>query len=60
MLITPELDDRIRASLHSATQETADVPDKRQPASFWWASSLTGVAATLVIVAIINVDRIEA
>ena len=55
ILISAELDDRIRASLHSASQERVPATDRR-PASFWWASSLTGVAATLAVVAIVNLN----
>ena len=55
--ISPQLDDRIRASLESATQEGAAAPvRKSQPASFWWASSLTGVAAAVAVIAIINLS----
>jgi hypothetical protein len=58
ILISAELDDRIRASLHSASQERVPATDRR-PASFWWASSLTGVAATLAVVAIVNLNGPE-
>ena len=57
--ISPQLDDRIRASLESANQDTSLPVAKSQPASFWWASSLTGVAATLAIIAIVNLNRPE-
>jgi len=53
--ISTELDDRIRASLHGITPES---PNERRrpskPTSFWWASSLTGVAAAIVIIAVVN------
>lgn len=53
--ISPELDERIQASLHNVTQER---PTPRREAtrslSFWWASSLTGVAAALAVVVIVN------
>ncbi|MGI9222113.1 MAG: hypothetical protein ACR2QS_13875 [Woeseiaceae bacterium] len=57
--ITPQLDDRIRASLESANQDKAQPAAKSQPASYWWASSLTGVAATLAIIAIVNLSGPE-
>jgi hypothetical protein len=53
--VSPELDRRITASLSGIRPEVADAPavPRSQPA-FWWASSLTGVAATLTIIAVIN------
>jgi hypothetical protein len=57
--ITPQLDDRIRASLEGVTQDNSAAKIRRQPASFWWASSLTGVAATVAIVAIVNLTGPE-
>ena len=50
--ISDELDRRINASLRSVkpVQETP----RRRPAVFWWASSLTGVAAALVLIAVLN------
>ena len=53
--ISPLLDDRIRASLESANQDGVATGSKSQPASFWWASSLTGIAAALALIAIVNV-----
>ena len=55
--ISPELDARIRASLEGVTQEDPaepDLPPSRQP-WFWWASSLTGVTAAIIVVVIVNV-----
>jgi hypothetical protein len=58
--ISPELDDRIRASLQGVRPETA-----RPPASvaatrwFWLASSLTGVTAALAVVVIVNLQEPE-
>ncbi len=54
--VSDELDRRITASLQGVTPERPAPPILRQrPAAFWWASSLTGVAAALVLIAIINV-----
>jgi len=56
--ISAELDNRIRASLHNVTPESAQPrPRVARSPSFWWASSLTGVAAALGVIAIINLDR---
>lgn len=57
--ISPQLDDRIRASLEGVTQDNSAAKTRRQPAAFWWASSLTGVAATVAIVAIVNLTGPE-
>ena len=54
--VSDELDRRIRASLNGVTPATdsqASTPPAR-PAGFWWASSLTGIVAAVVVIAIIN------
>jgi len=52
--VSDELDRRITASL----QGIEPLPDKPvrsgHPASFWWASTITGVVAAAAVVAIIN------
>lgn len=50
--ISDELDRRINASLRSVNP-VRETP-RRRPAVFWWASSLTGVAAALVLIAVLN------
>jgi len=53
--VSDELDRRITAYLQGVTPERPDMPAKQaRSASFWWASSLTGVAAALVVIVIIN------
>jgi hypothetical protein len=53
--VSDELDRRISASLQGVVPEEPATPAARQrPPLFWWASSLTGVAAALVVIAIIN------
>jgi hypothetical protein len=53
--ISDELDRRITASLQGIVPEVPDTPRVRhRPAAFWWASSVTGVAAALVLIAVIN------
>ena len=55
--ISAQLDSRIQASLTAIEPETARrhrVPGRR-PVSFWLASSLTGVAAALAVIAILNI-----
>ena len=54
--ISPQLEDRIRASLESATQDRPQAASRKQPRSFWWASSLTGIAAAAAVIAIININ----
>jgi hypothetical protein len=55
--ISAQLDSRIRASLNAIEPETPrrqHEPGRRR-VSFWLASSLTGVAATLAVIAILNI-----
>jgi len=53
--VSDELDRRITASLQAVTPDRPRVLRVRQrPAAFWWASSLTGVAAALVLIVIFN------
>ncbi len=53
--ISEEFDRRMMASLEAAASEAPSAPRNQQrPAVFWWASSLTGVAAALVLIAVIN------
>lgn len=53
--VSDELDRRITASLQGVRPEIAVRPAvQRRPPVFWWASSLTGVAAALTLIAIVN------
>jgi hypothetical protein len=53
--ISPQLEDRLKASL-AAVEPVRPEPVKPvlSPARFWWASSLTGVAAAIVLVVAVN------
>lgn len=53
--VSDELDHRIAASLRAVTPvaEKPPAPVARPPL-FWWASSITGVAAALAVIAIVN------
>jgi hypothetical protein len=56
--ISPELDARIRASLRNISPEKNR--ESSRPArshTFWLASTITGVAAALALIAIINLDN---
>lgn len=57
--ISPQLDERIRASLESTSQERTPARSPGHSARFWWTSSLTGIAAALLIVAIVNLTLDE-
>ena len=59
VLITPELESRIEACLRGVAQDNGAVVKSRQSALFWWASSITGVAATLAIIAVVNLSNPE-
>lgn len=53
--VSEELDRRIRASLESVEPEAVSRQGRvsRSPV-FWWASSLTGIAAAVALIAVIN------
>ena len=56
--VSPELDDRIRASLEGVTQEKPKPERGSKPGfSFWWMSSLTGVAAALLVLVILDRNK---
>lgn len=54
--VSDELDHRITASLRNVTpqQEPESIVTSRRPALFWWASSLTGIAAAVAVIIIVN------
>jgi len=59
--VSDELDRRIEASLQAVTPEMADqrpVTPARPPL-FWWASTITGIAAAVAVIAIINLQAPE-
>lgn len=57
--ISAQLDSRIRASVAAIEPEAARQERKRRPASFWLASSLTGVAAALAVIAVLNITDVD-
>lgn len=58
--ISDELDARILASLNAVTPEgTIKAQPERRPVTFWWWSSVTGVAAALALIAVINLRAPE-
>ncbi len=59
--VSEELDNRIAASLRGITPEDAGrAPRERaKPAGFWWASSLTGIAAATAVIVIMNMQQAE-
>lgn len=56
--VSEELDERIWASLHGITPEPV-VQAKPKSFSFWFASTLTGVAAAIAFIAIVNLQAPE-
>lgn len=58
--VSDELDARIRASLAGAQPEKAATvrPRSRSPL-FWFASSLTGIAGALALIAVVNLQQPE-
>ena len=58
--ISAQLDSRIRASLTGIEPEALrQEGPRRRPAWFWLASSLTGVAAAVAVIAVLNVMQPE-
>lgn len=68
--VSPELGARIKASLHCAVRLKSEskAPQSREPASkpggnngvtasLWWASSLTGLAAAVVVITVLNLQQ---
>jgi hypothetical protein len=53
--VSDELDHRIEASLRAVMPEVEKKPAPvGRPPLFWWASTITGVAAALAVIAIVN------
>ncbi len=60
--VSPQLDTRIRASLESVTQERpqpASRPEPGRSSGFFLASSLTGLAAAVLVIVIVNTNTVE-
>ena len=58
--ISAELDARLAASLHGVKPESVRHPQRESKSfSFWWASSLTGVAAAALIIVVANLRTPE-
>ena len=53
--VSPELAARISASVHAAVREPEKTASRRS-GSLWWMSSLTGVAAALLILVLLGRD----
>lgn len=56
-VVSPALEDRIRASLESTSPQRPDTRPRHRPGWFWLASSLTGAAAALALIAVVNVNE---
>lgn len=55
--VSPQLRQRIDASIHSARQVRSVAAPRDRRRSYWWASSLTGVTAALLIMLWIGRDQ---
>ncbi len=53
--VSDELDHRIEASLRGVVQET-QAKEQARPPWFWIASTVTGIAAALAVIAIVNMQ----
>lgn len=55
--VSDELDRRIEASLHAVTPpDTIAQRPAAKPPLFWWASTITGIAAAIAVIAIVNLQ----
>jgi hypothetical protein len=57
--VSDELDQRIEASLRAVTPATERQTPRARPPLFWLASTLTGAAAALAIIAVVNMQEAE-
>lgn len=55
--VSPQLRQRIAASIHSAKQVRSVAAPGHRSRSYWWASSLTGITAALLIILLVGKDR---
>lgn len=54
--ISDAFDRRMTASLQGVRPEMAEAARVRRPAAFWLASSLTGVAAAMLLIVVFNTE----
>ena len=57
--VSDELDQRIQASLRAVSPATERRAPRARPPLFWLASTLTGAAAALAIIAVVNMQETE-
>ncbi|MEM9402090.1 MAG: hypothetical protein AAGA44_06270 [Pseudomonadota bacterium] len=60
--VSPQLESRIQASLEAVVQErpaTVEAPRTERSALFWWASSLTGIAAATALILMVNTNTVD-
>ena len=55
--VSPELRSRIDASLRGVEPLNAAPVVQNSPARLWWASSLTGLVAVLVLIVVANLNK---
>ena len=53
--VSPDLQSRIEATVHGLTRPQAAEP--RSTTTLWWASSLTGLLAAMLIIVLLNWNR---
>ncbi|NOX67690.1 MAG: hypothetical protein GXP15_00750 [Gammaproteobacteria bacterium] len=57
--VSPELAMRVAASIRASERETGDEEVRALRRSFWWASSLTGLAAAAIVLALLNRNAVK-
>lgn len=55
--VSPQLEERISASLHSAGRDVPLQKPRATTGNLWWASSLTGLAAAVIVILLVNWNR---
>lgn len=57
--VSPELEARIAASIRATERESEKAQGSTRQPFFWWASSLTGLVAAVMIIALLNWNAVD-
>lgn len=55
--VSPQLQARIAAAVHSAGRDVQRNPRSASVSNIWWASSLTGLAAAVIVIVLMNLNQ---
>jgi hypothetical protein len=56
--VSQKLEDRIRASLRATRRHAPQSKRRSATSKLWWASSLTGLAAALIAIVVVNLQPV--